>query len=238
MYFFYAHKGINILYPENTMSAFKEAERIGCKGIELDIHQTSDGVIVISHDEFVDKMTDQSGEIQYLEYSKINRMAIDRNVQNVSGKEHIPTLEEYCKWVKNKNVFTNIEIKNDKINYDGIEKKLVTLLEKYNLVDKVICSSRSTESLLTIKSLNPNIRTGWIVGVNSDENIYRCKELGFTSFHTNSLISDTQIALCHELGITINSYTDKEEEWITLFERGIDSVTVDFYYNIEEVKRK
>ena len=36
-HFFFAHKGISSLYPENTMSAFKEAARLGCKGIELDI---------------------------------------------------------------------------------------------------------------------------------------------------------------------------------------------------------
>ena len=47
----YAHRGYSGRYPENTMLAFKEAEKTGCYGIELDVQLTKDGEVVIIHDE-------------------------------------------------------------------------------------------------------------------------------------------------------------------------------------------
>ena len=55
----YAHRGYSGRYPENTMLAFKEAEKTGCYGIELDVQLTKDGEVVIIHDERVDRTTDQ-----------------------------------------------------------------------------------------------------------------------------------------------------------------------------------
>ena len=58
----YAHRGYSGRYPENTMLAFKEAEKTGCYGIELDVQLTKDGEVVIIHDERVDRTTDRSEE--------------------------------------------------------------------------------------------------------------------------------------------------------------------------------
>lgn len=56
-----AHRGSRINRPENTLAAFEEAVRVGADGIELDIHLSKDGEVVVIHDETVDRTTDGCG---------------------------------------------------------------------------------------------------------------------------------------------------------------------------------
>jgi glycerophosphoryl diester phosphodiesterase len=59
-----AHRGWRGLYPENTMLAFRQAAALPIDGLEIDIHQTADGVLVVCHDDTVDRTTEGNGRIQ------------------------------------------------------------------------------------------------------------------------------------------------------------------------------
>ena len=52
-----AHRGWRGLYPENTMLSFRKAAELPIDGLEIDIHQTKDGVLVVCHDDTVDRTT-------------------------------------------------------------------------------------------------------------------------------------------------------------------------------------
>ena len=56
-----AHRGYSGVYPENTMLSFREAVKVGCDAIEMDVHETRDGRLVVIHDERLDRTTDGSG---------------------------------------------------------------------------------------------------------------------------------------------------------------------------------
>ena len=71
----YAHRGYSSIYPENTMSAFKAALDSGADGIETDIHLSSDGIIVITHDESIALQADR---ILSIEDGKITRDEVIR----------------------------------------------------------------------------------------------------------------------------------------------------------------
>ena len=60
----FAHRGSKIDCPENTLSAFKKAIEVKADGIELDIHLTKDGEIVVIHDETIDRTTNGTGEVE------------------------------------------------------------------------------------------------------------------------------------------------------------------------------
>ncbi|MCA9945700.1 MAG: hypothetical protein KC449_19595, partial [Anaerolineales bacterium] len=59
-----AHRGWRGLYPENTMLSFQKAAELPIDGLEIDIHSTADGVLVVCHDPTVDRTTDGNGRIQ------------------------------------------------------------------------------------------------------------------------------------------------------------------------------
>ena len=66
-----AHRGSRINRPENTLAAFEEAVRAGADGIELDVHLSQDGQVVVIHDETVDRTTNGSGLVHQLTLTDI-----------------------------------------------------------------------------------------------------------------------------------------------------------------------
>ena len=233
-YFFFAHKGISSLYPENTMSAFKEAARLGCKGIELDLQQTYDGVLVISHSPSTWGGTNSFGDFKDCTFAEVQKMKIIEGSQNLSKPEHFPSLEEYCQWAKNTNIITNIEIKSYDFYYKDIEKKAVKIVQKYGLEDRVIFSSGNPFSLWLIRNYSKKVKTGYIDKGSIKGAIQLCGQLGITACHTGDNVSQETINLCHENGVEVNAFTGNGKEvWERLFKMGVDSVTTDFYYALD-----
>ena len=69
-----AHRGSKGTHPENTCIAFREAVRVGAEGIELDVHLSKDGYLIVMHDETVDRTTDGHGEIQQLTLNELKQL--------------------------------------------------------------------------------------------------------------------------------------------------------------------
>ena len=90
-----AHRGFSGEYPENTMLAFQKAVEAGCDGIELDVHLTKDGEIVVIHDETVDRTTDGRGAVKDYTLSELRRLDASGRFTGLFGVQHIPTLREY-----------------------------------------------------------------------------------------------------------------------------------------------
>lgn len=160
-----AHRGYSGKYPENTMLAFEEAAKTGADGIELDVQLTKDGQVVVIHDERIDRTTDGTGFVKDYTYEELKKF----NASKVTGDryefQHIPTFEEYCAWVKDKNLVTNVELKTSIIYYPEIEEKTLEIIRRYGLEDRIIFSSFNHLSILKMKELAPEIPCGALVGV-------------------------------------------------------------------------
>ena len=125
----FAHRGSKGTHPENTLSSFREAVRVGSEGIELDVHLTKDGQLVVIHDETVDRTTNGTGEIRNLTLAEVKAMDAGSWFKNDFAGEKIPTLDEVLHLLKELN-FTgqlNIELKTDIIQYEGLVEKCLAL---------------------------------------------------------------------------------------------------------------
>lgn len=69
-----AHQGGDGLWPSNTLFAFEHATELGVDVLEMDIHMTKDGVLVVSHDETVDRLTDGTGLIKEMTLSEVQAL--------------------------------------------------------------------------------------------------------------------------------------------------------------------
>lgn len=67
----FAHRGASAYAPENTMEAFELAAKQGADGIELDVHVTKDGEVVVTHDEKIDRVSNGSGFIKDMDAARI-----------------------------------------------------------------------------------------------------------------------------------------------------------------------
>ncbi|MBN1469800.1 MAG: glycerophosphodiester phosphodiesterase [Fusobacteriaceae bacterium] len=180
-----AHRGFSGLYPENTLIAFKNAIEAGCDGIETDLHLTKDGIIVLCHDETIDKTTNGSGFIR--EYSYSDLIKFDAGIKfNMKFKgEIIPTLEDLLIIVNDKNIILNLELKNDIIHYEGLEEKTLELIDKYKMIDKVIISSFNHDSMKKIRQLNTKIKIGLLVDKNLEISTEDIKKILPNSINPN-----------------------------------------------------
>ncbi|MCR5762005.1 MAG: metallophosphoesterase [Treponema sp.] len=162
----WAHRGCSGRYPENTLQAFRAAAKIeGLYGIELDIQLSKDGELVVIHDENLDRTTNGSGPVRNLTLKELKKLKIKAKSVGLFKKyECIPTMREVLDLLKpaclQKGLYINIELKNSRVRYEGMEEKILSLVKDYGLEEKVLYSSFNGESISLIKKLNPSAKTG------------------------------------------------------------------------------
>lgn len=147
-----AHRGAKGYEPENTLQAFQKALDLNADGIELDVHLSVDGHIIVIHDETIDKMTNGQGFVNTLSLPELKSFLI-------AEKHEIPTLNEVFDLV-DKKCLINIELKSK----DALQC-VSTLIEKYVSeknwkYEHFIVSSFDWSALQHVHDLNQNIPIG------------------------------------------------------------------------------
>lgn len=205
----YAHRGYSGKYPENTMLAFREAEKLGCYGVEMDVQLSRDGQVVIIHDEKIDRTTDGTGNVRDYTLQELKQFNAAAVWNGVHGFQSIPSFEEYCQWAQDKDLVTNIEIKNGVFYYEGLEEKTLELVKKYGLEKKVVFSSYNHCAITLLSRLAPEIPVGALVEHEGLGNPgYYCHKYGFAYYHPGYKgMTDEDVADCKKYGVGINVYT-------------------------------
>lgn len=208
-----AHRGFSGMYPENTMLAFKKAIDAHCDGIETDVQVSKDGVLVICHDELLDRTSTGTGLLKDYTYEELLNFDFGIKFSPHFSGEKIPTLEDLLKLAKENNIFLNLELKNGLFPYEGIEKKVIDLIYKYDLKDSIILSSFNHFSMIKCKEIDSSIKTGLLYeGTFVDIEEY-CKKLGADALHPQyfSLLDPQLTKKIQDEGIMINTYTVNHE---------------------------
>ncbi len=233
----FAHRGFSGKYPENTMLAFKKAVEAGADGIELDVQLTKDGELVIIHDEKVDRTTNGAGNVRDFTLAELRKLDASYIYTGKMDVNPVPTFEEYCEWVKDLPIVTNIELKTGVYPYPGIEAKVWKILQKYNLQDKVIISSFNHYSILQMRKLAPQLQYGlltesWLVNPGA-----YVESVGVECYHPyyGSLTEET-VAEVKSHNIAINTYTVNDVDAVKrLNTLGIDIVIGNFPDMVKKV---
>jgi glycerophosphoryl diester phosphodiesterase len=112
----FGHRGASALAPENTLPSFAVAAQLGAGYLELDVHGTADGTIVVLHDETVDRTTEATGPVRAMRWGEVERLDAGYRFQNGDGTPiyrgqgvRIPTLEAVLRAFPEHRL--NIEIK-------------------------------------------------------------------------------------------------------------------------------
>lgn len=160
----FAHRGFSGCYPENTMLAFQKALEAGCEGIELDVHLTKDGKVVITHDESIARTSNGTGYVHDMTYNELCQYDFSAQYAGKVPFQKIPTLHEYFELVKDLDIITNIELKTGLFEYPGIELAVYALIREFGLTKKIIISSFNFLSLQRMKAIAPEIECGFLIG--------------------------------------------------------------------------
>lgn len=208
----FAHRGFSGQYPENTLLAFRKAIEAGCDGIELDVHLSKDGIPVVIHDERIDRTTDGTGEVRNYTVEELRRFDAGAIMPGRFAFEPIPTLEEYFTLVKDSSIVTNIELKNGVFRYEGMEEKVIQMIHKYHLEDRIIFSSFNHESIALCRQLIPEIPCGFLYDCWLLHSGTYAKTNGVQYLHPSFYsLNDQVIEEVHREGIGLNVWTVNDE---------------------------
>jgi glycerophosphoryl diester phosphodiesterase len=227
----FAHQGGAAEFPSNTMKAFHGAVDMGYHYLETDVHVTSDGVVVVFHDDTLDRLTDHVGTIAQLPWSVVQQA-------RVAGTEPIPRLEDVLEEFPD--IRFNIEPK-----IDPAVQPFIDIVKKMGVVERICAASFSNGRLAKIrKALGPNVCTAmgtadtvrlrigswlplgpvsrWIAHTKAECAQEPVKESIFT-------VTDHRLVkLAHEMGLVVHVWTiDDAPTMSRLLDLGVDGIMTD-----------
>jgi len=140
----FAHRGGGGLYPENTLEAFKYSAQMGVDVLELDVHSTSDGALVVMHDAMVDRTTNGAGRVNQMTLAELKKLDAGFKFTPDGGRSFpfrgkgitIPTLQEIFDALPDKTF--NVEPKQAE---PSITTPLCVMIRDQKMTEKVIVGS-------------------------------------------------------------------------------------------------
>jgi len=224
----WAHRGASGYAPENTMEAFALAISQGADGIELDVHLSADGHVVVIHDETVDHASDGIGRVADLTLATLKALNVHKLKPRYAPACRIPTLEEALRLLAPTRLALNIELKNDTLPYPGLEEKCVALVKGARMEERVWFSSFNHQSLARIKAVDSSLRCGALYGKTPPDPL----GLGVEALHPHHGTlrgGDAFVSSCHAKGLRVHAWTVNAARTVQAMARiGVDAVITDY----------
>jgi len=157
-----AHQGGDGLWPGDTMFAFEHAAALGVDVLEMDLHITQDGVLVINHDETVDRTTNGSGNIEDTTLAELKTLDAGHQWSDDGGETFpyrgmgitLTTLEEVFQAFPKYQM--TIEIKTTE---RSMAKPFCDMIRAYDMQDKILVASFLDERMTDFRLTCPEVAT-------------------------------------------------------------------------------
>ena len=252
-----AHAGGTGHAPDESMLAFENAVRLGVDELEMDTILTADGVLVLIHDETLDRTTDCSGnisEINHADFADCDAAywwePAEANTQHRSEREHplrgqgvrIERVEDVFAWIAQMGedaprVNIEIKIEGDELPPTGnaIAEALVSLIQATGLKHKFVVQSFLPTALDLVKLRDPDIRTSFLVGqvgaTLCTNGVLYATLMGHDIVSPEYVISDLDlcVSIAQAAGLEVLPWTvDREEDMRRMIDLGVDGVITNY----------
>lgn len=222
-----AHRGENRVHPENTLAAFREALRLGAHQVEMDIHLTDSGELVVIHDPTLDRTTGSHGEVRRLTRGDIRRLEAGAWKGVRFAGEPVPSADEALA-IMPRNAWLNLQPKG------GYELGVA-------MAEKIIAHRRTHQAFLAVKreaaagarSVSREILVCNLERREGDVDRYVNETVDqgaafIQLHHRHPMPGDRLVARLRSAGVKINFFGTNEPGALAgLFARGIDFPMVD-----------
>ncbi len=159
-----AHRGGNRLAPEETLEAWRSALAVGADVLEMDLHATADGVLVLLHDGTVNRTTDGEGRIRELSWAEVQELDAGYDHTRDGGETypfrgqgvHIPSLEEV--FTEFADQYMVIEIKQ---SVPSIVDAFDAMLTRMNMRERVVVASFNDDTIAEFRAKAPDVLTSY-----------------------------------------------------------------------------
>lgn len=226
-----AHRGASGYAPENTLEAFQLAVDQKAEAVELDVHLSRDRELIVTHDERIDRVSDGTGYI-----SQLSLRDIKRHVFNATHPEYkeakAPTLEEVFDLLRDTTLLINVELKNSRMPYEGMEERCIALAARKGLEDRIIYSSFNHHSLLRVKAIKSDAVCGLLYDCCMIDPWDYAKRLGIEALHphySELLLNPIECEESRKAGLQVNTWTvNDDRDMKKIFRLGADMLITNY----------
>lgn len=224
-----AHRADHEVYPENSIPAIQSAIDKGIDIVELDIRETKDGVLVLMHDESIEKKTDGKGKVSELTFAELQAFQLKR--EGIVSREKIPTFESALQLAKGK-IMIDIDFKAETKSAMISTCKMVQAMHMQKQVLFFVYDYKDADVVREIANdipVMPRVR-------NAEQTLAVVKQArypvlhGDDSFYTDSLM---QIVRKANMRVWMNALGDYDD----LGEQGFDSLLQKKAVNVIQTDR-
>ena len=217
----FAHRGGSALAPENTIAAFDNGLALGADGLELDVHLSRDGVVVVHHDRLLDRTTALRGPVAARDAAELRRAAV-------------PALAEVLARYRDQRIIVEL-----KVNTAALAAATIDVVRKAGAVERVCLGSFGLRVLRAARAIEPAIATSgareevrwalyrsWVRWPVSRV-VYGGYQIPERSGRTR-VVSPRFVEYAHDAGLGVQVWTvDTEEQARRLLAWGADALITD-----------
>jgi glycerophosphoryl diester phosphodiesterase len=233
-----AHRGGGALWPENSLLAFQSAIALGSDLIELDVHQSRDGVVVVIHDATVDRTTEGAGAVGSMTAADLRRLRL-RGPDGALSAERVPTLDEVLAAAAPSHAGLLIEVKEPAPGdrYDGVEERVLAAVAAAGMQARTTIMAFDPRVIVRVRELAPRMRTSFLVsyyaveraGVRSEVTIDWARATGATDVGLElTLLDEGVVAAARAASLALGVWTVNDETAMRrMLALGVDILTTD-----------
>jgi len=203
-----AHRGASGEEIENTSEAFYRALLQGADALEMDVRRTKDGDLILFHDETLERLAGRTDRVEELSLRELAEIHL-RHPKFPGKRGKIPRLEEILGDEDLSKAILCLEIKSD-----GIERDLVNLIRRFDLIDRCIVYSFHLDHLIRVKGIEPGLKTNLLFGRDRYDNLRLAVENGIEMINPESYDADEEyvgLAVRSGLIVTVGRTNDPDE---------------------------
>ncbi|HXA97429.1 MAG TPA: glycerophosphodiester phosphodiesterase family protein [Candidatus Dormibacteraeota bacterium] len=234
--FFAAHRGGALLWPENSLLAFRNALALGVDYLELDVHLSRDGEVVVIHDPTLDRTTTGRGPVREHTLAELQGLRL-RDRDGTVTEEPVPTLEQVVALAAAGKRQMLLEIKLDagRRRYPDIEEKVLAILDRQRFTPFAVVMAFEAETWRRVRELRPDARAGALYSARQlpaaavDGELQALRAAGVAFVGLNQATVNAEVATKVRLaGLTLGVWTVNERDAIERFlAQGVSVVITD-----------
>ena len=219
-----SHRGYSAVAPENTIPSIQAAVESGVADYaEIDVQQTSDGVVVLTHDTSLKRCTGVDVDVDDITYEELAKLDASKGYSGGDAAKYagtpVPTLDEVIKYCKGK-IKLNIEIKG---TTPTLVDETVRVIRENGFENECVITSLQYDALERVKELAPELKCGYIMAVGVGL-YYDLPAADFFSVET-TFVTPAMITELHARGKEVHAWTvDTQDSMQRMYELGVDNI--------------
>lgn len=225
----YAHRGASEYLPENTLLSFYTGVYMKANGIETDVRRTKDGVLVLFHDNTLERVTGDPRLVEECTLAELMELDVKKN----GYTDKIAVFEDFLQKFAFRDLTFAIELKGP-----GVEKDTADLLRKYGLEKKAVITSFRLDYIKNFITYAPEFEFGLLTKEVTPEIEAALLALGATEICPRAaLMTAEDVERWHSMGLRVRAWGVKDEEVMKYAcECGVDGMTCNFPDKLEEYR--